>query len=138
VLTVASKLRDRTIGIHMHLLSLGPVFVYFSLLQCSCSSIKKVSILCLLFHRRIWMSQFTWNFLQVSTQLKLLIKMDAVMFSNLIRVYMDLSKWATIGLRSFRRDQLFEISFRVKLTSVCCFRKIALFLLSLMTALFLG
>ncbi len=63
------------------------------------------------------------------------MKFNAIMFSNLIKVYMDLSKWATIGLRSFGR---FKISFRVKLTGVCSFGKIALFSLTLMTALFLG
>ncbi len=35
---------------------------------------------------------------------KFWMKIDAVMFSNLIRVYMDLSKRATIGLSSFGRD----------------------------------
>jgi hypothetical protein len=53
------QLGDRIIGIHIHPLSLGPVFIYFSLLQKFMVFNRK--ILCLLFHRRIWMSQFIWN-----------------------------------------------------------------------------
>ncbi len=96
----------------------------------------KVLTLYLHFRRLTLTFWWTWSFQRELIQLTFQTKINAVMFWNLTKVFMDSSKLVIIVLKNFVKDWSLATSFKVRLTKAFSFEKIVL--LSLMSTIALS